>query len=334
MRKTVTIIGAGMAGLLAASILKRKADVRVLEKAASLPNNHHAVLRFRSDIVAQATGIKFRKVRMIRTSIGTGNEVADSMAYSMKCNGKYTSDRSITSGTVVGDRFIAPSNFISQMYMNVRDNVAFDVDAFKGFDGDSELPGLEHKRDIIISTVPMPVLMHQLGYDHDINFGYSHGSVLKARLEDCDAFVSVYNSDPFMQWSRASVTGNELVVEFPRASISDLFQYAVDAEGKVPNISYNDKNLKSAIESLGIKMFHIDLKSIRVVNQKYSKILPIDDEERLSFIHWATDKFGIYSLGRFATWRPNLLLDDLVHDINLIDKWTDRKSRYSVSAHR
>ncbi len=38
---------------------------------------------------------------------------------------------------------------------------------------------------------------------------------------------------------------------------------------------------------------------------------------------WATDNFNIYSLGRFATWRPGLLLDDLVNDIRVIQKIAD-----------
>jgi hypothetical protein len=33
---------------------------------------------------------------------------------------------------------------------------------------------------------------------------------------------------------------------------------------------------------------------------------------------WATEKFNIYSLGRFATWKPGLLLDDIVGDVNVI----------------
>ncbi|NDG64822.1 MAG: hypothetical protein EBY29_15370, partial [Planctomycetes bacterium] len=54
--------------------------------------------------------------------------------------------------------------------------------------------------------------------------------------------------------------------------------------------------------------------------QPYSKILPIDEGERRKFIVWATDQHGIYSLGRFATWRPGLLMDDVVNDVRVIRK--------------
>jgi hypothetical protein len=36
---------------------------------------------------------------------------------------------------------------------------------------------------------------------------------------------------------------------------------------------------------------------------------------------WASHNFNVYSLGRFATWRAGLLLDDLVNDIIQIENW-------------
>lgn len=92
--------------------------------------------------------------------------------------------------------------------------------------------------------------------------------------------------------------------------------------------------IKDACEQLGISTDCINHNSIEWTDTKYAKITPIDDEERLSFIHWATDKHGVYSLGRFATWRPKVLLDDLVEDIRLIDRWTGSKNLYEVSKHR
>jgi large conductance mechanosensitive channel len=35
----------------------------------------------------------------------------------------------------------------------------------------------------------------------------------------------------------------------------------------------------------------------------------------------ATINYGVYSLGRFATWRAGLLMDDLVQDVQKIDRW-------------
>ena len=51
---------------------------------------------------------------------------------------------------------------------------------------------------------------------------------------------------------------------------------------------------------------------------KYGKLLPIEEKVRKEFILYLTQKYNIFSVGRFATWRQ-LLLDDIVDDINVID---------------
>ena len=61
----------------------------------------------------------------------------------------------------------------------------------------------------------------------------------------------------------------------------------------------------------------------------------MDEKIRKSFIVRATKDFGIYSLGRFATWRPGLLLDDCVKDIRvitrLIDGSTDEEYKQEIN---
>ena len=70
-----------------------------------------------------------------------------------------------------------------------------------------------------------------------------------------------------------------------------------------------------------------------MTSQKYAKIQPIDETARKQFLAWATDNFNIFSLGRFATWRPGLLLDDLVQDVQRIEKWAFA-DRYSMRFRR
>ena len=53
-------------------------------------------------------------------------------------------------------------------------------------------------------------------------------------------------------------------------------------------------------------------------------MLPIDNELRKEFMHYATANFNIYSLGRFATWRP-ILLDDVVDDLAVIERMMSSK---------
>jgi hypothetical protein len=119
--------------------------------------------------------------------------------------------------------------------------------------------------------------------------------------------------DPNFSFSRISITGDKLIVEFPNQEILINVQAL----------------LNGALELLGLSKNEIT--DITVVPQQYAKIQPIDNETRKQFIWWATDQYNIYSLGRFATWKPRLLLDDLLQDVQLIDSWLSSKDQYSIA---
>jgi hypothetical protein len=287
----IHIIGAGMSGLLAANMLRRH-RVTVFEKQEQLPNNHHAVLRFRTPEVGNILGIPFKKVNMIKTYEPFRNVVADSLSYSKKTTGKYLSNRSIIAGTVQSERYIAPQNLIKQMAENV--NVCYGT----GFDP------LKNKASIpvkAISTLPMPVLMALLEYEHDINFDSIPGWVFTGRILDCDAYVSVLYPGPAV-YSRATITRDQIIVEFPNL-------------GEIPDTI----DLANVYNSLGL--YDCVVLDAEFKKQPYFKITEIDEAERKAFMRWATVTYGIYSLGRYATWRPKLLLDDLIHDVRKIEGW-------------
>jgi hypothetical protein len=169
----INIIGAGLSGLLCANMLRRH-DVSIFEKQKELPNNHHAVLRFRTPEIGNILGINFKKVQMLKTYVPYSNIVADSLSYSRKVTGMYRSDRSIVAGTVTAERYIAPPDLIDQMSKNVDIKYGANYN-FK----DSKIP--------TISTIPMPLLMDILGYNksHSIGFDYKPGTVLIGTVQDC-----------------------------------------------------------------------------------------------------------------------------------------------------
>lgn len=295
------IVGAGMAGLLAANILHRRNPL-VIERQSGLPNNHSALLRFRSDAVGRALGIPFKKVRMIKTAMNYLNPAADALLYSKKCTGQYTTDRSITDGDVVGDRWIAPLDLIPQMANGV--TISYDSEfTFK------------EKGPAVISTIPMPALMTNLNYPDAPNFKFIKGVTVTADIADCDAYVTLLVPDPDLPYSRISITGSQLILEFPRR------RELLPAEAAVC--------VASAVAFLGVA--ENEISNIEVKQQMYYKILPIADEKRKAFMHWASVKYNIYSLGRFATWRPGLLLDDLLEDIQKIDQWITKGTLYDFA---
>jgi hypothetical protein len=138
------------------------------------------------------------------------------------------------------------------------------------------------------------------------------GTNIRAKVFSCDAFVSLAVPDPGEVYSRVSITGDELIVEcpgsFPQWQDHDVNHYAIRAAGL-----------------LGIPSAY--LSDITWHSQQYAKIVPIDETERRNFLHWCSAQQGhCWNLGRFATWRPGLLMDDLVNDVRVITKLMQSKS--------
>lgn len=293
---TTTIIGAGMAGLLAGAMLRSEAQI--VEAAPCLPNNHHALLRFRSDDIAHHLNIPFDAVDVMKIVKPFRNKVAEAVGYSMKSNGK-ASLRSIKSAEgKIDKRFIAPFDFINQLEeMQVNEpryNVQVDRSLIEKFAEDGP----------IISTMPMGTLMKVLGYpaERHPQFDYRHGWVVRADLLCPSDFCgTIYYPDPSMPIIRATLTGQllqvEMVAQFDKAA------WAVD------------RIMETVLADFGLDDTGY---SAELVQQRYAKIVAIPERDRKKFIMWATDEFGIYSLGRFAVWKPGLLLDDVFHDCQRI----------------
>lgn len=289
---SIQVIGAGMAGLLAAAMLRKECSA-VYEAAPELPNNHSAVLRFRSSVVADTLNIPFKAVKAIKAVEQWRNPIADAMAYSRKTNGTSTLRSVLTANGDPQTRYIAPPDLISRMAAMVEAPISF----ANRVDG-----ALRPGRGPWISTMPMPSLMKLLGWEPKSEFHWRSGNNVLVDLEEVDAYCSLYIPDPTFPAARISITGDQMIAEcYGGWEPSDLYRFAVQCAEKV---------------GLHPSQF-VD---IDVKKQTYAKILPIDEQERRAFIMWASQEFGIYSLGRFATWRPGLLMDDVVNDVRVIQR--------------
>lgn len=303
-----TVIGAGLAGLLAAAMLRDECDA-VIEAQASIPNNHAALLRFRSSIVGDALNIPFRAVNVMKAVVPfSGNPVGDALSYSIKTNGNATLRSSISAQGKIEQRFIAPSDLIDRMQKKVVAPIKLKT-TFKAKKTDDKKT---------ISTIPMPLLMQLLGYDHKIDFGYVAGYTIQVDLKSTDVCATVYFPNPEIKPYRASITGNRLIVEYAEPNFtSDRIEAEVTELARHPKKIADE--LLNVLPHMGLKVRHASgVPEVRL--QKYAKIRPIDDGARKRFILWASEHHNIYSLGRFATWRPSLLLDDVVNDVRVIQK--------------
>ena len=308
------IIGAGMAGLLAANYFRKKNPV-ILEKQPSLPNNHGALLRFRSDKAFKVAGLQGRKVE-VRKAVVFGSDFMVgpnpylANMYSFKVTGQ-VSDRSIWNLDTV-TRYIAQDDFIAKLAEGCQINFDYDINF-----GNDEKPFVWGKSEPIISTIPMPALMHQLKWQncHVIKSMPTFESrsiwTITAHIPWVDVNQTIYFPEMDVPYYRASFVGPQFIIELirdPGDEVLNIFEEVIDYFGVSAKMSVIDMSAKK--QSLG-------------------KILPIDDSIRKEFMHWATEKFNIYSLGRFATWRQ-ILLDDVVDDLQVIERMMTSKYTSSL----
>lgn len=298
-----------MAGLLAAHHFS---DMRpkVIEAQAQLPDNHRALLRFRSDSVSTMTGIPFRKVRVQKAIIekdGTLTSRATLLhqnSYAYKVTGQVI-PRSIMN-LEPGDRFIAPDDFMARLADGC------DITFGRPLTKDDLSALLEHKQPIL-STIPMPALMEMEGWEDVPAFERQAITSVWVELDKVDIYQTVYN--PWLDGGpyRVSFTGRQMILEYidqPQAATNDIRYFCDSVLGFQP-------------EWREVPKFK---------RQPYGKIVPCDDKVRRQFIMAMTDMYGIYSVGRFATWRQ-LLLDDVVKDLMLIRTMIRAGSAYERRLH-
>lgn len=308
------IIGAGLSGLIAANILRRYQPL-VLEAQLSLPSNHKALLRFRSEAVSQATGIPFTRV-LVHKGVWDGERVLNSPTipianqYSAHVTGGAYSARSIWN-MAPEYRWLAPDNFLQLLAQGLQ--IKYGESAFGQYGGP------------FISTLPMPTLMKQLGWrDENHMCTFDSFPIWAVRVDLAKNYAginlqqTIYNGSKNGFWYRATIQGSLLILELTSQPI------------------YKDP-LAIEIEVLledcfGLTPINISKEYITIHPQKYGKLLPVHEPERRAFIRWATTENGYYSLGRFATWRPGLLLDDLVKDVQVIDRLMHSDSLSYTSA--
>mgnify|MGYP007022325409 CR=1 FL=1 len=309
------VVGAGLTGLIAGSMLRDQVS-RVIDGAATVPNNHSAWLRFRSSVVGDAVGIPFEKVDVIKSIDHPTNPVADVIQYSLKTTGKAQLRSITTAGPEVVQRYIAPQDFINRLATQLGPKLELGTYLVP-----SMLPDPEGEP--IISTMPMPSLMAALGWEPKSKFTSIEGWTISCDLpKQFDICASLYIPNPNSLPYRVSITKRRLIIEI--SSCTD----AAFTEGRKFQLA-----VLEAVDALGIAEYKgFIMEHAEVKPMKYAKINPIDEDERKRFILWATEEKGVYSLGRFATWRPGLLLDDIVNDVRMIQKMVagDKSAQYSA----
>jgi len=304
------ILGAGLSGCLSGVI---NPTARIYESSAGTNSDHQAVLRFRSDAVSKQTGIPFKKVRVHKFIWWDGVQVCTprlANMYSKKVTGSYMS-RSIWNLESV-DRWIAPHDFHQILAERCHDQIQFGANI-----SDIKQIDMVREKEPVISTLPMYTLAEILNYQPIPKFSFKSIYVTRYEIEDCDVYQTVYFPDPKTPLYRATITGNNLIIESTKSQKMEPGTAIVNLEIEM---------IRSAFGIHGANFFLIGKSDHE---QRHGKISPIPDEWRKEFILRATIDHGIFSLGRYATWR-NILIDDVLEDIYVIRKLIEQ-SYYNLT---
>jgi hypothetical protein len=303
MNQDPIIIGAGLAGLLAAHAWP---NAQVIEASPEPRQSHAALLRFRSDVVGRLTGIPFKAVQVHKAIYSGGGFVPPSPAvcnaYSRKVLGGRIMDRSIWSVDPVM-RCIAPFDLYDQLLESVGTRIQWGTPFAKGM--------LTNSR--IINTMPLPTLLGKLGIRDDLRSSLRATQtairVSRWRIPRCDVYQTVYFPDHSTPIYRASITGNILTVE------------------EIGGVTMEAKPLTYMEWAFGLGA--AELEPIGESVQPYGKLVEMDPITRMTVLWDLTSNHHIYSLGRYATWR-NILLDDVAKDIDVIKRLIRSDSHYDA----
>lgn len=280
------IFGAGLSGLIA-GIANPKAQI--YERSKFGEQGHQALLRFRDMSVSNMTGIKFKKVKVIKSIWFEGRERQPSprlvAMYSHKNTGHYA-NRSIMNIETV-ERYIAPDNFQELLVKECKERIFYGYTVSKG--------GFHCEEDII-STLPLSFNASMLGYDFDTSRNKSVIYVTRIAVEECDMYSTVYYPDKKLSIYRASITGETLIIESKGLIEENEISIVMDSMG----LSYS--NCSVILDN------HI---------QPMGKLSEVNDSERRMMIYKMSHDHGVFSLGRFALHK-NILLDDVAKDIRVI----------------
>ncbi len=289
----MNILGAGLSGLICGAL---NAASHIYERNASDFISHRAVLRFRDDKIARALGINFRKVTVRKAIWWEDAEALPSPRlanlYSNKVR-KVFAENSLWN-IAPSERFIAPDNLHSVLADICGTRVHWKHEIDKTII--SEL--LEQKDRPLVSTLPLPILLKILGQPEPMKFGYWPITIERYRVANCDVFQTIYFPDPAIGIYRATLTGELLTIE---------------GVGQIP-----DEETQSVFSAFGMTSCSYE-HVLSNHKQSFGKIAPVPEGARKALLHRLTQEFGIYTLGRFATWR-NILLDDVYEDVAAIRK--------------
>jgi hypothetical protein len=287
----IKILGAGLAGLLAYQFFKNE-DTVILEKEKKENIfRHNAILRTKKEEFPRMLGINYEKVELeknylFKDSLHITPNIEMKNNYSIKISDKLLK-RSINDENNNKNRYIFDIFDINFDKYNVLFNEKIETLADIG------------DYDFCISTLPMPIMSKISKMEIKQSFETKPIFVYFIYLNiDSELHQTIYECNEYSPIYRMTLNKKIITIEATKE---------VEEGVLINKMKY-------------FGLLFTDIESIEKVEQSNGKIYRIDDNTRKAFILNLTNEYNIYSLGRYAIWKPKLMLDDLLDDLYKIKK--------------
>jgi hypothetical protein len=298
----IVVIGAGISGRIAAATLDSEHDVLMVDAAQKKHHpfaDHKAILRLRSDDIKKFFQCTMKEIlahkQVLHKGVLYDSATIDmNNCYSQKCYGS-VSKRSIYELGIVKRyivEYIQPEKGL---------DICFNKKVVKVSD-DRQIhfpDGSTETYDFCVSTMPMPSMLNA-AYG---SFTSGISRLLKSRpvfIKRCrlsmmlDKHRTIYFTQPDFPY-RATLEECVLIIESMRP--------------------VTDSDTAMVADAFGFKSR--DISSYTVHKKNIGKILPFANRIRKQIIDDLTNRFNIYSLGRFAIWKP-IRVDHVIDDMKTI----------------
>lgn len=294
----IIIIGAGISGVLASKIFNTK---YIFDSANTPEIYHKAIMRIRDQRIGMLLGcglkpITVRKGIFYKGDILTKTNIKLNNLYSLKVSGEL-SDKSVLN-LDDSERFLLEGNWSnSDAKYNYR-LIKINNNEATFIHNNEEV---KESYDVCISTIPIFNIMESsdLKVLPKESFRYNpiYVSLFKINIPS-KIYQTIYLPEPGPFSYRASIEGNKLTIESVNGFPSE------EEVNLIADIFGIDNSVLIDRED------HI---------QKIGKIISIDENIRKFILYELTNKFNIFSLGRFAIWKQ-IRADEVLSDLEKIER--------------
>ena len=161
----------------------------------------------------------------------------------------------------------------------------------KGFSG---VRAIQYR--YLINTIYLPKFLELASFEHDINFKFTPLNTTMVPMRNTELYHMIYNTDGFCSTTRTTLLNNSLFIE----TCDDAFG------------EKDDEYLRG--------LYGVPINEVPSLGKIYpGRIDPIPQQQRKPLFHYLTEKYNIFTIGRYGAWTYKVANDIWDDTIQIVD---------------